>query len=217
MNTRRRLWIRLSLLALLLIALTVGGRLLGLDQYLSAENLRAQVTVMGVWGPFIFIALFSLGELIHIPGLVFVGAGVAAYGRVWGGALSLLAAVVSVTVSFVVVRTVGGRALTEIDKPLLKRLMAGLEAHPIRTVIILRLMFWMGPPLNYALALTNLRLRDYVIGSTIGLVPILVGASLAFDWLLTTDDLTTLGANGAMAAGVVAAVVGVVWWRWQKR
>jgi uncharacterized membrane protein YdjX (TVP38/TMEM64 family) len=124
-----------------------------------------------------------VGELIHVPGMVFVGAGILAYGRVLGFGVSLAAALCSVGVSFVVVRAVGGKALAELERPFVKRMMEKLEQRPITTVVVLRSIFWLAPALNYALALSSIRLRDYLIGSAFGLLVPILGASFLFDWL----------------------------------
>ena len=53
----------------------------------------------------------------------------------------------------------------------------------IRTVFLLRLFLWLAPALNYALALTHVKYRDYLIGSALGLIVPVAGAALLFDWL----------------------------------
>jgi uncharacterized membrane protein YdjX (TVP38/TMEM64 family) len=53
-------------------------------------------------------------------------------------------------------------------------------------VAILRLILWMAPPLNYALAMSAVRFRDYVIGSALGLLIPIALASLFFDWVVAT-------------------------------
>ena len=97
--------------------------------------------------------------------------------ELWGGTIA-------VCVSFLVMRTVGGRAFTQIDKPWVVRMLHRLDLHPIRTVIILRLVFVLYPSLNYLLALTSIRFRDYLIGSAIGLVIPISLFVLFFDWMV---------------------------------
>jgi uncharacterized membrane protein YdjX (TVP38/TMEM64 family) len=127
--------------------------------------------------------VFTGGELLHVPGMVFVAAGILAYGRAVGFFVVLAAAIVSVCTAFLLVRTVGGRALAGVERPFVRRALAHLDAHPVRTVFLLRLVLWLAPPLNYALALTNLRFRDYLAGSVLGLIAPVGGAALLFDWL----------------------------------
>ena len=68
-----------------------------------------------------FVVIFSLGELVHIPGMVFVGAALLIYGKVMGFAAAFVGAVISVCISFVLVRAVGGKALTAFEKPFIKK------------------------------------------------------------------------------------------------
>ncbi len=148
-----------------------------------------------------------------MPGLVFVFGGVAAFGRVQGAIVVFVSAVVAVTASFLIVRTVGGRALGEVDKPWMRRMLARLDRHPIITIAVLRLFMIMSPPLNYALALTNVRLRDYVIGSALGLIPPVIVYSFLFDWLVTVE--LSEAERWLTPLGIVAllAVIGYVVFR----
>ncbi len=181
---QRKRWIKLGLLAAVLLASLIVGRATGLTEQLTTENLRATLERAGAWGVALFVLAFVVGELIHIPGLVFVAAAVAGYGRVAGGSLSLVAAVISVAATFLIVRAVGGRALSEIRSPLVRRLLRPLDTHPIRTVVVLRTLLFLSPQLNYALALSSVRFRDYLAGSAIGLVGPMLAAVFVFDKLL---------------------------------
>ena len=71
----------------------------------------------------IFVALFALGNLIQIPGLIFCG-GSADLRRGWGGIATYLAAVVSSVSTFWLIRLLGGDALREIDSKWPRRLLA---------------------------------------------------------------------------------------------
>src|SRR5579883_1459269 len=140
--------LRLVLLAALLGALLLAGKLSGIGARLSAAELRALTLRAGAWGWALFTAVFALGELIHVPGLVFVAGGVLAYGRLWGGLLSWAAALVSISVTFFVVRAIGGRPLAEAESAWLRRVLSRLEARPVRTVALLRVVFILSPTLN---------------------------------------------------------------------
>lgn len=178
--------LRLALLAALILGLVLLGRATGLTAWLSdKEELSAFLRVIGPWGYLLFVVLFCVAELIHVPGIVFVAAGVYAYGTVTGFFLGLAAAIASVCVSFAVVRTVGGSKMMEgIERPLVRRLLAQLESRPLRAVILLRLVLFMAPPLNYALALSPVRFGDYLLGSAIGITPGIFGTAMFFGWIL---------------------------------
>jgi uncharacterized membrane protein YdjX (TVP38/TMEM64 family) len=182
-NDGRSRWLRLAAALGLVVLLLVLGHQSGLAERLSVEGLRAHVEEAGMLGVAAFVVAFAVGELLHLPGMLFVGAGVLAFGKALGFAVSLFAAIVAVSLSFVIVRAVGGQALAGVDRPLLKRMMVALETRPITTVLLLRTIFWLAPPLNYALALSSVRLSDYVIGSALGLVTPILSATLFFEWI----------------------------------
>ncbi len=175
--------LRLLLLVLVLAGLFVVGKATGAIDRIDVARVRAVVERAGALGMAAFVVLFALGELVHVPGMVFVAAGIVIYGKAAGFAISLAAAIVSVSVSFALVRAAGGKMLAEVERPFVKRMLAKLDARPIATVFVLRSVLWLAPPLNYALALSSIRFRDYLAGSALGLVgPVLV-ATLLFDWL----------------------------------
>jgi uncharacterized membrane protein YdjX (TVP38/TMEM64 family) len=97
------------------------------------------------------------------------------FGPGLGFALGYGGAVLAVTVSFVVARQIvaAARSTKEPWRPrwrTLRRALGRLEAHPVQTIALLRLVLWLAAPLSYALASSNVRVRDHVVGSAIGLL-----------------------------------------------
>lgn len=176
--------LRLALLVVFLVGLFVLGAATGWTDRFTLEGIRETIAGAGLWGFAIFIGAFAVGELLHVPGFLFVAAAVLAYGRLAGGAAAYVGAVVSVVVSFAVVRAVGGRALGGLKNARVRKILDRLEERPVRVVAILRLLLWMAPPLNYALALSPVRFRDYLIGSAVGLVVPIALASAFLDWFI---------------------------------
>jgi uncharacterized membrane protein YdjX (TVP38/TMEM64 family) len=177
----RRHWLRLAALVVMVVALLVVAKVSGFTSHLGSEEIRARMATAGWWGPVGYVGAFSLGELAHVPGLVFVFAAVVAYGRLAGGALAFTGAIISMAFSFTVVRNVGGQPLGAIRWAFVRRILAELDDHPIRTVILLRLVLWMTPQVNYALALSSVRARDFLVGSAIGLFAPICGLAFLFD------------------------------------
>lgn len=175
--------VRLVALVALVGGLLIAARATGLHQRVTLEGVRQTVLAAGPLGPAAFVLVFCLGELLHVPGLLFVAAGLLVWGPVAGGALSFVAALASVSCTFLLVRAVGGRVT--LDRPaFVARLLAGLEARPVRTVALLRAVLVLSPPLNYALALTGLRFRDHLVGSALGLLLPIGAAALAAEWVV---------------------------------
>jgi len=183
MTSHRVRNLRLLALAAAVVSLIALGAASGLRERFSLEALRAMMKAAGPIGALLFVAAVSLGELIQIPGLVFIAAAIIAYGRLWGGALSWVAAVISIMVTFFFARSIGGQALSTFEHPLLKRILGTLDQRPVRTVFLLRAIFLVSPPINYALALSSVKTRDYLLGSAMGLLLSVSFTTLVFDWV----------------------------------
>jgi uncharacterized membrane protein YdjX (TVP38/TMEM64 family) len=162
---------RLALVGAVLVLGFVVVRTSGLGSSLSAENLRLLLVDAGVSGVLLFVVIYSVGLLAQLPSLLFITVAVLVYGQTLGTLVALLGSIVAACVTFVVVRRFGGHALAEVESPLMRRMLAQLETRPLRSVIVLRAVFGVAPLLNYALALSSLGFRDYLIGSAIGMTP----------------------------------------------
>jgi uncharacterized membrane protein YdjX (TVP38/TMEM64 family) len=176
---------RIAALIMLTVVLVAIGHATGLAEGLTRERIQALVLEQGALGFVAYLAMFAIGELVHVPGMVFVAAAVLAYGRGFGFLAAFAGAMTSLSVSFWVVRLVGGQPLGEIRRPTFQKLLARLDAQPIATVAVLRALFWLAPALNYALAMTRVRFRDYAVGSALGLLPPIALAALAFEWIFS--------------------------------
>ncbi|EKF74323.1 hypothetical protein A11A3_08990 [Alcanivorax hongdengensis A-11-3] len=172
---------RLLLVLAMLVLLALVMEVTGLREQLSLAFLRDLLQHNPVSGVLIFIVIFMLGNLVQLPGWIFLAAAILALGTVEGGLVTYVAACLSCLVTFVVVRGLGGQALEQIDKPLARRILDRLDSHPVRSVALLRLLFQTMPALNYTLALTGVRLREYMIGTLVGLPLPLLLYCLFFD------------------------------------
>ena len=145
----------------------------GLRSRLSPEVIKSLFFAYPVWGIVLFCLAFSLGNLLYVPGWVFLVGAVFALGKEWGGVATLVAALCSSTISFLLIRAVGGTALRSFNHRWADKIFARLDERPILSVASLRLMFQTLPALNYALALADIRFRDYLAGTVLGLpIPI---------------------------------------------
>jgi uncharacterized membrane protein YdjX (TVP38/TMEM64 family) len=184
MTTGQRRALRLAGLALFVAVVLVVAEVTGLRHHLTVAKLRELTLSHGLLGVVYFTAAYIVGELIHVPGLLFVGAAVAIWGRVEGGVIAWGSSVLALAASFLVVRAIGGPALADIEHRWLQRVQARLEAQPIRTVALLRAVLVISPPVTYALALSRVRFVPFFLGSAIGLVPPMVLAAIFFQYLL---------------------------------
>jgi uncharacterized membrane protein YdjX (TVP38/TMEM64 family) len=145
----------------------------GLRDHFNLAFIRQLILQHRVGGLLLFVLLFSFGNLIQIPGWVFFVAAVLTLGSVWGGVVTYVAAVTSCAITFVTIRALGGDALRLFKNRIAVRLLRQLDARPIASVALLRVLFQTVPALNYALAMSGIKFRTYLIGTLVGLpVPI---------------------------------------------
>jgi len=176
---------RLLLLLAFVLALLVLAQVTGLRNHITVAFLQDQLRANPWSGLALFVLAFCAGNLLQVPGWIFLAAAVFVFGRVNGGLLTYVAACASCLSTFVTIRLVGGNVAATLQSPLARRLVAQLQAHPLRNVLLLRTLFQTLPALNYALALSGLKLRHYVLGTLLGLpLPIAVYC-LFFDYLIT--------------------------------
>lgn len=161
---------------LLFLAVLAGGaELVGLREHFSVTLLQQKLAEHRTSGLMLFVLLFSLGNLIQIPGWIFLAAAVFALGRTTGGIVTYVAAISSCTVTFLTVRAIGGNALRGLNSRIARTLLGRLDASPVKNIAVLRMLFQTLPALNYALALSGVGFRRYLVGTLLGLpLPIAV-------------------------------------------
>jgi uncharacterized membrane protein YdjX (TVP38/TMEM64 family) len=174
---------RLIAVAAFLGLLLAVFQLSGLRDNLSLAFLHQKFLHNEVSGLLIFIALFALGNLIQIPGWIFLAAAVLALGEVWGGLATYLAAVISCAFTFWLIRLMGGDALRQIKGRWAQRTLARLDARPVVSIVVLRMLLQTVPALNYALAMSGVKFRDYLVGTLLGLPLPIALYCVFFDYL----------------------------------
>ncbi|MFP5417847.1 MAG: TVP38/TMEM64 family protein [Gammaproteobacteria bacterium] len=189
LGARIRPHARLFAVILLLLALFALFEWSGLRAQITLEYLQQTIRAHLVGGLLIFILAFTLGNLIQIPGWIFLAAAVLTFGEFWGGIATYIAACIACLVTFFAIRGVGGHALRKLEHPLARRLLEHLDAHPVRNIVLLRTLFQTMPALNYTLAMSGVRFRAYAIGTVLGLpLPIAVYC-VFFDALARALDI----------------------------
>ena len=117
------------LAVVLFLALTFAiFELSGLREHFNLKFLQQMILENRIRGLLIFMLLFSLGNLIHIPGWVFLAAAVLTMGRTLGGMVTYVAACISCVATFFTIRLVGGDALRQLNSAVAARLLRQLDA-----------------------------------------------------------------------------------------
>jgi uncharacterized membrane protein YdjX (TVP38/TMEM64 family)/rhodanese-related sulfurtransferase len=156
---------------------------------------------LGLWAPLGHIALFTLGTILFVPGAIFGLIGGALFGPVWGTVLNLAGATLGATAAFLVARYVAADWVRRKASGRLDRLITGVEAEGWRFVAFARLVPLFPFNLtNYALGLTHISLKHYVLASLACMVP----GTLAYTWLGHAGREAAAGNMAAIRYGLIA-------------
>ena len=132
-----------------------------------------QLETLGAWGPVAFIALYVLGSIAFVPGALLTLAAGAVFG-LWRGALVVFTgAVLGSSAAFAIARTVGrNRVAAWLARDERMAAVGRAVAGKGFTVVLLLRLSPVFPYnlLNYALGLSGIRYRDFLMGS-IGMLP----------------------------------------------
>jgi len=191
---------RLALLGATLLGLLVAGRASGAASILDVQHIGRWVRGAGVLGWAIIAGVMAVGEVVHVPAVVTYSACIMIYGKLAGFFVGWFAVMVSVSFSFALVRAVGGDSLIHTKNKRMQRMLAQLDEKPVVTILLLRIVLFAAPALNFALALSRISFYHYFAGSAVGVVPPLIVFALAVDWFVSTHSLLVGGGPGESMA-----------------
>jgi uncharacterized membrane protein YdjX (TVP38/TMEM64 family) len=205
----------------LIAALAGIVTLLMAAQYFNAQELLMRaldgIAGLGVWGPFLFIAIYILACVLFLPGSVLtLGAGVL-FGLFAGSVIVSIASTLGATTAFLVGRYMARDWVAKKleNHPRFKRIDDAVATEGWKIVGLTRLSpVFPFNMLNYAYGLTKVSLRDYFFASWIGMLPgtvmyVYVGSLIGDLARLGAGDRARTGAEWALYAVGLAATVAV--------
>ena len=175
---------------------------------------------MGATGGAIYAVFYIAGTALFFPGLpLTLGAGFL-YGAVIGTLVVSPASVAGATLAFLIARYLARDWVTRRIKkyPQAAAMDRAIEKNGFKAVVLLRLQPVLPfNILNYALGLTSIRLRDYMLASWIGMFPATVLYVYLGSVMNDISDLLRGRPNSGIAGrlllwGGLAAIVVLVWW-----
>lgn len=144
------------------------------SRYMNIDEMRALIDSFGPSGPLVFVGLCIAGIFLHLPEIVLIALGGLLFGFVEGFIYGWIGVIAGSTGTFLCVRYFMRDAFQESLESRFHRLQAfdeRLAAHGFLTVLLLRLVLFLAPPLNWAIGLTRVRFRQYIAGSALGVIP----------------------------------------------
>lgn len=160
----------------------------------------------GTVGIFAYLGLYSAASVALLPGSVLTLAAGFAWGPILGTAIAWVSANLASSLCFWISRSLAGdwAARRVGDRRLLGAIERAVSRNGLRVVLLLRL----SPVvpfnlLNYALGLTEVRFRDYLLGGAIGMLP----GTAMYVYLGSLISSLSQVASGAPAGGGPARAV----------
>jgi uncharacterized membrane protein YdjX (TVP38/TMEM64 family)/rhodanese-related sulfurtransferase len=154
------------------------------------------------------VLLYAAGTVLFFSGALLSLAGGALFGPVWGTLWNLLGATLGATLAFLIARSLGADWIAQRLGGRLRRLVDGVAAEGWRFVALMRLVPLVPfNLLNYALGLTGISLRSYVLASAVCMLP----GAIAYTWLGYAGRSAAAGDSSALryalpALGVLAMI-----------
>lgn len=165
------------------------GRHSQFSQYFGLEYLERTIRNTGMFGIVFFTVVYVVGTLMNIPGMIFLFVLFLVYDGLDGFIIAYATTLLAMLSHFFFTRSFTGKVLSEIEHPIVKKYVKKIADKPLKTTIILRLLLFISPPVNYALAFSPIKLRYFIAGSMIAMpFNILLNYGLtiyAKDWMMS--------------------------------
>ena len=189
---------RLVVLVVLLASLVAAAVSIGVP---DAGALRRDVAALGPLAPVVFVLLYAGATLLPLPKNVITAVAGLVFGLVDGVLLVLPGAMLGALAAFGLGRWLGREAVERFTGTRVARVDALLARRGLVAILVSRLVPVLPfTGINYAAGLTAIRLRDFVLGTAIGIVPgtvayVALGAYGASptSWPFTAAVLALLG------------------------
>jgi uncharacterized membrane protein YdjX (TVP38/TMEM64 family) len=166
---------RFRLLGLALAVLIAGG-LVWLLLGGEVDAVQRAVAATGAWGPVVYVVLHVLLTLVPVSKNLLSGVAGALFGLAGGIAISWVASMLSAVVGFAIARRLGRETVAEMTGPRLARVEDIMRHQGVAAVVVARLTPVLPFTIvNYGAGVSAVSLRDFLVGTAVGIVPGTVG------------------------------------------
>ena len=136
--------------------------------------MRAWLQQAGAWGGVLFISVYCVLQPLGVRSLFFLLTAPMVWDPATAFALSWAGTVAASIAAFGFARFVARGWVQRRLPPGILRLDERLASRGLRTVLLLRLLFYTAPTLQFALGVSRVRLGPFVAGTILGVVPFTV-------------------------------------------
>ncbi len=206
--------LRGSIAMIILIGLAAAWQWTPLADWLDIDAVAAWVS--SVQGhpvtPLIVIGAYTVGGLVMVPVTVLIAATALAFGPLLGFVYSLLGCLASATLGYGIGYFLGHDTIRSFAGARMQRLSRGVAQHGFVAILIVRIVP-MAPftVVNMIAGASQIRWRDYILGTGLGMFPGLVGMTVFGDQLhdVIRDPSAT---SFIVLIGLIMLIVFVMVW-----
>ncbi len=200
---------KIAAVAVVVVLLVVAQRFGVFEEFKDPERVRDTLVQLGAWGYLAFIVAYAALQPFGVPGTVFVMAAPLIWPWPVAYALSMVGTMAASVIGFSFSRFVARDWIAAKIPDRFRKYDDALERNALRTVVLLRFIFWMPQLLHAFFGVSKVRFSTHFWGSLIGYaVPLLLvsyfGQKL-FDAMKDAPPGVWIG----VAAAAVVIVAGV--------
>ncbi len=138
---------------------------------LDPEGMRVWVRNAGLWGGVLFVVSYSCLQPIGVNGLFFLLSAPLIWSPIDAFALNWIGTVGTGVVSFAVARFIAKDWVQKRLPRRVRRFDDRLRERGFVTVLLLRLVLYTAPTVQYALGVSRVRIVPFILGTILGVAP----------------------------------------------
>ena len=192
---RKKAMLKATLLVGFIVGAVLAVRFTPLRDYLSVEAFSRFMAAAGNWAPLVFVAVYTVGVSLFVPGTLLTGLGAAIFGAYWGFLYVWVGAMLGASAAFVIGRTLGRDFAASLIGDKLQKYDDAIERNGFATVLYLRLVYFPFTPMNFGMGLTKVHFWDYVFGTGLGIT---VGTFIFTFFIGTLKEVLSSGDWGQL-------------------
>jgi phosphatidylserine/phosphatidylglycerophosphate/cardiolipin synthase-like enzyme/uncharacterized membrane protein YdjX (TVP38/TMEM64 family) len=206
--------IKIASILLILLVLAAAWRWTPLSEWIDRENLAAwarairghPLSFLGVFG------VYVVGGLIMIPITLLVGVTAMVFEPAWGAFYALVGCLLNALASYLIGSWLGKQTIRKLAGNRLNRLSRQIARQGILTVAIIR-NIPVAPftIINLIAGASHIRLKDYLIGTAVGMLPGILAITIFADRLLHSIQNPNW-INILIAVALAAVLILGSWW-----
>lgn len=213
-QTGKRHWVKLIVVLSLLLALAASWRWTPLSEWIDIERLSGWVYALkgSLLVPVAVVGIYVVGGLLMIPVTLLVGATGIVFSPVIGTLYALAGCLLSSLTAYAAGATLGRNTIRKLSGKRSARLIRHLADNGIVAVALIRnLPVAPFTIVNMMAGASRIKLKDFLFGTAIGMLPGILGIVMFSDRLL--NAVRNPGwANVSIAAGVAVLIGLGSWW-----